>query len=221
MGKWTQTDTEEAYGWTCTNCNVCQSCNSGCNVTCDNCQGCNSAQTFCATEQVASRRNIFSITLPAQYSNITPEIFNNLKTALTQIRNYGNAGTRNPDITGLDSYSVNQEIPAAAFNNIANKINYSNLVTATTSIISLSQFSALLEHLNGYRLNSNRCNTCNTAANITCTSCQGCNSTQACYQGCNQTCSNVTKWCPADYCQIECACGNCGNKEHGVWESLC
>ena len=181
---------------------------------------CPSAQTFCKINGQLVKNNI-NINFPkigVQYSSITPEWKQQIIDILKTIRDYGNAGTRNPtteQINSLYTLSPNQLIMSEDYNEILEILSGTHVVQHNH--IFGTYYSDLENYINNYKLNADRCNSCNTGCNTTCQEsaqcedyCNRCN--VACDSNCESLDAGVT--CGKG-CGLSEACGACDSGLRG------
>lgn len=172
---------------------------------------CSSAQTYCNVgKQLVSQNNIDATIKIAQGDLSTAEKWQLIKDILTNIYDFGNLGTRNPEqidnITGIDKSNITY---LSMYNAIIDALQ-----TGTDSInadngekifvgqlISKSLIDILQTTILNYKLNSDRCESCNSNCNATCFGCNSCNASCenadcAWYTGgCSQGCTNCVGYC--------------------------
>ena len=182
------------------------------------CSDCTSAQTYCQTNQQAKYwiNNDDNFTL--EYNElIQPEIWNNIKTILQEIYNFGVNGTRNPsqqNINDIFDSEKNQVIYLKLYNKIiealqtgTNNININNGEKIDLyELISSSLIIKLQNYLNNYKLNGDRCKGCNT----------GCNTCDSCYAVCDGDCWQCWEGC-GDCGNCEESCAMCPQSCTGSW----
>lgn len=183
---------------------------------------CSSAQTFCNIngQYVKNNLNISFPNVGTKGSKITPEWKNQVINILKSIYNYGSYGTRNPTLTqinSLDSISSKERITIDDYNEIiaiigGTKVNKKDKILGT-------YFSDLENSINNYKLNADRCNTCNTGCNTTCQASAQCNDyCNSCNVTCDSACESLDNGCmgsaqtsPCGYDEV---CGSCDGGLH-------
>lgn len=181
---------------------------------------CSSAQTFCNINGQLVKNNI-NIAFPeigTQYSAITPEWKQQVINILRTIHNYGNKGTRNPttqEINNLNSISSNQTITPEDYNEII-KILDGPLVLQHNHILG-TYYSDLKKYINNYKLNADRCNTCNTGCNTTCQESHQCEDyCNSCNITCDTNCESMDAGVSCGKgCGLSEACGACDSGLRG------
>ena len=138
---------------------------------------CSTRQNFCSiigqTVQANTGidRTLSSIT--KDETIITNDIWNRIYQVLKNIYNYGNRGQRNPyilnDDKSLKFSNVNDgdEVLQSLYNQIINFIS-TNQTISNQPHISKELMDKIQTTINSYKLNFDRCNSCNTTCNTTC-----------------------------------------------------
>lgn len=156
---------------------------------------CSSAQTFCKINGQLVKDNL-TISFPDignKGSKITTEWKQQIINILQTIHDYGNAGTRNPtttEINKLDSIKAKQKIMTDDYNEIINILN-GPVVNKKTRILG-TYFSDLEKYIKNYKLNEDRCNTCNSGCNTTCQASAQCEDyCDSCNVSCDTACESM------------------------------
>ena len=175
---------------------------------------CESAQTFCNIngQLVKDNPNIkfnFSKIIGQSKTKATTEWKQEVINALKAIHNYGSHGTRNPsnnEIESLDLIQQKNKILAEDYNEIIKILsNDTNKQISSKTRLLGTYFDDLESCINNYKLNSDRCNDCNTGCNTTCQSSAqgGCDDSP-----CNSNCMSYIEGGPGGACDIGCL-GTC------------
>lgn len=131
---------------------------------------CTSAQSFCILngQSVAANTDIDKTlsSITQNQTSITDTIWNRIHTVLRNIYNYGERGTRNPSVDNLSDVSDNDSILLSLYNKILSNIGVSNASGNPT--VTKTLMDSLQSSIDNYQLNSDRCNSCNTACNSAC-----------------------------------------------------
>lgn len=180
---------------------------------------CSSAQTFCNIngQLVKNNLNISFPDIGNKGSKITPEWKQQIINILKSIYNYGNAGTRNPslaEINGLDAIVAKDRITAEDYNEVVRILN-GTAVKQKTRILG-TYFSDLENYINNYKLNADRCNTCNSGCNTTCQASAQCDDyCNSCNIVCDTNCeSNDDGQACGMSCGVVESCGSCDRGLH-------
>ena len=181
---------------------------------------CSSAQTFCKINGQLVKNNI-NINFPkigSQYSSITPEWKQQIINILKTIRDYGNAGTRTPTTKQIDSLytlSSNQLITPEDYNEILEILSGTRVVQHDH--ILGTYYSDLESYINNYKLNADRCNSCNTGCNTKCQESSQCSDyCNSCNVSCDSNCeSNDNGNACGKTCGVREACGACDSGLRG------
>lgn len=169
---------------------------------------CDSVQSYCQVNGQTAAQNITSNFIENQFasitqgSHITPKNLEDIYLILYRIAtfgvwkgsdgNYYINGTQNPTPTILDDLSSGEQALLSSYNKILNCMNFSTLPSG--SLMSIQAINTLKNNIKAYKLNSDRCHTCNTSSN--------------CMQSCDESGSG-------EGCNCWCQCGNCTGCESG------
>lgn len=163
---------------------------------------CTTVQTFCASCQIVKEHPIFNSSKGFKFSKTataktkaSPLFINEAVDALKKISEYGAEGTKNPsesELNTLKKVQSKEKITTNSYNLLLSVLKIKNKNVASKDKLLGSYFSNLENYINNYKLNDDRCSTCNAT----------CQSGQSCHQGCGDTCENS--------CQTNCEGGICG-----------
>lgn len=164
---------------------------------------CKTEQSFCTIngQKVSDNTGIDAslLNITQHETLVSDTLWNRIYTVLKNIYNYGKRGTRNPSISDLNDVSDNDEILQDLYNDIINLISTSGTIE-NQPIITKKLMDNLQTKINNYKLNKNRCNSCNTKCNATCeasSQCSGCENSggggcdlqESCYRACCEPCA--------------------------------
>ena len=163
---------------------------------------CTTVQTFCASCQIVKEHPIFNSSKGFKFSKTATAktkastlFINEAIDALEKISEYGTEGTKNPtseELNSLQEVQSKEKTKANSYNLLLSVLKIKNKNVSPKDRLLGSYFSDLENYINNYKLNDDRCSTCNAA----------CQSGQSCSQGCGDTCENS--------CQTNCEGGICG-----------
>lgn len=124
---------------------------------------------------------------------ITPTEINSIIEALTKIKDFGAAGTRNPSQAQMNELAKvlqYQGINADAYDKIIKILDSDSTIKHQYTPIKGSYLYLIREKINNYKLNTDRCDTCNTSCNAGCQVASQAPPCSACDVSCNTSCES-------------------------------
>lgn len=128
-----------------------------------------------------------------QGTSITTNEVNSIIDALTKIKDFGAAGTRNPTQSQMDELKKAlqyQGINADTYDKIIKILDSSTTINHQYTPIKGSYLYQIREKINNYKLNTDRCDTCNTSCNAGCQVASQAPPCSACDVSCNTACES-------------------------------
>ena len=140
---------------------------------------CLTRQSFCALGKQKVSQNDIRKTIESIPEFTEANMWKQIKTILNNIQSYGKRGTRNPSDSSINNIPFpNKEDfdELILYNNIikslrtgTNNININNgELLDKEEFLNKIQVKNLQTYINNYKLNIDRCNSCNTQCNATC-----------------------------------------------------
>lgn len=189
--------------------------------------GCESSkQTFCSLNRQVVEQNsdiifnydnqLFNISESSlteeqkqsiQNTLITTKEINNIINALNKIKNFGNAGTRNPTQAQMDALKEQMQyegINATTYDAIVKILDSNSTLLHQYTPIKGTYLSQIREKINKYKLNDDRCNTCNTKCNAGCQVASQAPPCDTCNVSCNTACESYVCAEGSSCCKWEC-----------------
>lgn len=145
-----------------------------------------------------------------QGTTITTKEINLIIDALTKIKDFGAAGTRNPTQAQMNELAKAlqyQGINADTYDKIIKILDSNTTIQHQYTPIKGSYLYQIREKINNYKLNTDRCDTCNTSCNAGCQVASQAPPCDSCQPGCNTSCESYV--CGQGNCGESRGCRNC------------
>lgn len=192
--------------------------------------GCNDNQSFCLTDQtikgnlediinsdselLEAMKNDKTLDFISTPGRITVNIWNLLEKFFKAAHNYGDYGDRNypsvqnNKIKNWPTVEQFSSISPEAYNSLIDIIKDSNTLSnfnkvTKNSIILGDYFTDLQNYIENFKIDPNRCNSCNTS----------CYASYSCNQGCGEVCDYGNQ-CAGSYSCLQGCSGECSSSEH-------
>lgn len=159
-----------------------------------------------------------------QGTAITTKEINLIIDALTKVKDFGAAGTRNPtqaQMKELEKALQYQGINADTYDKIIKILDSSTTIKHQYTPIKGSYLYQIREKINNYKLNTDRCDTCNTSCNAGCQVASQAPPCDSCQPACNTSCESYVCAQGGEHRQCGQGCGSCNSCVSGQSTGRC